>query len=69
MKFSQVGRRKSFARGRSWKMRVRKKQVRGVMSGRTAKEVSPTRPRVALVRASVLRDRPRRGATGCVSML
>lgn len=63
---SHVGRRKSFARGRSWKRRVRRKQVRGVMSGRTAKEVSPTRPRVALAMASVLRLRPRRGATARV---
>ena len=38
--------------------------MRAVTSGRTAKEVSPTRPRVTLVRASWFTGRLRRGATG-----
>ena len=36
---------------------VRMNVKRGVISGRTAKEVSPTRPRVTLVRASRLTGR------------
>ena len=50
-------------RGRVWKKRVRRKVVLGTISGRTAKAVSPTRPRVTLVRASWFTERPRRGAT------
>ena len=47
--------------------RVRRKVVREVISGSTAKEVFPTRPRVTLLRAPGLTVRPRRGATGDVS--
>ena len=36
----------------------------GVISGRIAKEVSPTRPRVTLFMASSLTGIPNRGATG-----
>jgi hypothetical protein len=49
------------------KRRVRRKVVREVISGSTAKEVFPTRPRVTLLRASGLTVRPRRGATVDVS--
>ena len=42
---------------------MRAKVVRGEMSGRTAKEVSPTRPRVTLAAASVLMGSFRYGAT------
>lgn len=59
MKASHVGSRKSFIRGITWKNRVRRKVVRAVISGRTAKDVSPTRPRVTLVRASWLMGRLR----------
>jgi hypothetical protein len=41
----------------SWVRMVRMKVRRGVISGRTAKEVSPTRPRVTLVTASRLTER------------
>ena len=41
----------------SWVRMVRMKVRRGVISGRTAKEVSPTRPRVTLVMASRLTGR------------
>lgn len=42
---------------------VSAKQVRGEISGRTAKAVSPTSPRVTLLSAPVFKDSPRRGAT------
>jgi len=58
-----VGFAQSFIRGRIWKNRVRRKVVLGTISGRTAKAVSPTRPRVTLVRASWFTERPRWGAT------
>jgi len=64
MNVSHVGSKKSFMRGIIWKRRVRAKVVRAVTSGSTANEVSPTRPRVTLVRASSLTGRLRRGATG-----
>jgi len=41
----------------SWVRMVRMKVKRGVISGSTAKEVSPTRPRVTLVMASRLTGR------------
>lgn len=47
----------------SWNRKVSAKVCSLVTSGRTANEVSPTRPRVTLVRASSLIERPRRGAT------
>lgn len=47
---------------------VRMKVVRAVISGRTAKEVSPTRPRVTLVTASWLMGSLRYGAAVCVSV-
>lgn len=50
-------------RGIIWKRRVRAKVVEGVIGGRTAKAVSPTRPRVTLWRAEVSTGRPIRGAT------
>ena len=37
--------------------------VRGEISGRTAKDVSPTRPLVTLSKAAELIERPSRGAT------
>ena len=40
------------ARARSWKVIVRRKVVRGEIEGRTAKEVSPTRPRVTELSAA-----------------
>jgi hypothetical protein len=42
--------------------KVNRKQVRGTTSGRTAKDVSPTRPRVTLCTASGSTFNPRRGA-------
>jgi hypothetical protein len=63
MNVSQVGSKKSFSSGIIWKRRVKAKVVLAVTSGRTAKEVSPTRPRVTLVSASSLTGRLRRGAT------
>jgi len=47
----------------SWKASVRKKVVGGRMEGRTAKVVSPTRPRVVEWRAVGLRGRLSFGAT------
>jgi hypothetical protein len=41
---------------------VNRKQVRGTTSGRTAKDVSPTSPRVTLFTASGSTFNPRRGA-------
>jgi hypothetical protein len=69
MKVSQVGSRKSLIKGMIWKISVRAKVVRAVTSGRTAKEVSPTRPRVTLLIASWLTVRPRRGATWVLLVL
>lgn len=54
MKVSQSGRKKSRIRGMIWNSRVRPKVVEGVISGRTAKLVSPTKPRVTECRASLL---------------
>jgi len=48
---------------RSWNARVRRKVVRGGMGGRTAKVVSPTRPRVVECRAVGLTGRLSFGAT------
>ena len=47
----------------SWKRNVSKNVCSLVTSGRTAKEVSPTSPRVTLLRASWFTGRPKRGAT------
>lgn len=66
MKVSNVGLRKSLIRQRIWKERVRMKVVRGEMSGRTAKAVSPIRPRVTLFTADWSMVSPRRGATAAV---
>jgi hypothetical protein len=63
MKFSHVHLRNSLMRGKLIKNRVRRKQIRGVMSGRTAKDVSPTSPRVTLSKASALTGKPSFGAT------
>jgi hypothetical protein len=63
MNVSQLGSKNSFTSGIIWKRTVSRKVVRAVTSGSTAKEVSPTRPRVTLVRASWLTGRLRRGAT------
>ncbi len=62
MNVSHVGSKNSLMRGIIWKRSVRAKVVRAVTSGRTAKDVSPTSPRVTLVRASSLTGRLRRGA-------
>jgi hypothetical protein len=51
----------------TWKLTVSKKQVNGTTSGSTAKEVSPTSPRVTLLIASRSTSRPRYGATMTVS--
>jgi hypothetical protein len=51
-KFCGDGLLKRRTRGGSWARMVRTKVCRGVMLGRTAKAVSPTRPRVTLVSAS-----------------
>jgi hypothetical protein len=63
MKVGQVGSRKRRMRGMAWKRRVRAKVVEGVIGGRTAKAVSPTRPRVTLWRAEASTGRPMCGAT------
>lgn len=47
----------------SWKINVSKNVCWLLISGRTAKEVSPTSPRVTLLRASWFTESPRRGAT------
>lgn len=49
--------------------RVRRKHINGSMSGSTAKDVSPTSPRVTLFTASWSKCSPRRGATGSVSLI
>lgn len=46
-----------------WKRRVKTNVVLGVMSGKIAKEVSPTRPLVTLLIADCLTASPNRGAT------
>ena len=51
----------------SWKIRVRMKVCSLVTSGRIAKDVSPTKPRVTLDKASSLTGRPNRGATVYIS--
>jgi hypothetical protein len=50
-----------------WAPRVKRKQVRGTTSGRTAKDVSPTKPRVTLFTASGSTFNPRRGPPVCSS--
>ena len=65
IKVSEVGCKKSLASGSSWKMRVRMNVVLGEISGRTAKEVSPTRPRVTLFTAVWSTVNPSLGATSC----
>jgi hypothetical protein len=47
--------------------RVKRKHVRGTTSGRTAKDVSPTKPLVTLFTASGSTFSPRRGAAVKVS--
>ncbi len=47
----------------AWNTSVRAKHTRGVISGSTAKAVSPTRPRVTLCNAPSLTERPIRGAS------
>ena len=47
----------------SWDRIVRRKVVLGEISGRTAKDVSPTRPLVTLPSAASLIDNPSFGAT------
>ena len=52
----------------NWKNRVNVKVVPGVISGSTAKAVSPTRPLVPLLTAVESTARPTRGATAIVSL-
>jgi len=50
-KASQVGVNHNFVSAMIWNDKVSAKQVLAVISGRTANEVSPTRPRVTLLMA------------------